>query len=144
MHWLQKVRKAMYLTNEPQNTQMQENVILVDDLGRFNLDKKHGRRDPFDFLSLFLPFQIPVRAGPPTSGRSMNFVFPHFQCQKGQSDLRNCTSCSLGWLHSTAAIVLGPPPSLLLQTDTEGNVRRELSKMFFKWTETRRDHGRAA
>lgn len=58
---------------------MQENIILVDDLGRFDLDKKHGRRDPLGFLSLFLPFQIPVRAGPPTSGRSMDFVLPHFQ-----------------------------------------------------------------
>lgn len=58
---------------------MQENVILVDDLGRFDLDKKHGRRDPLDFLSLFLPFQIPVKAGPPTSGKSMNFVLLHFQ-----------------------------------------------------------------
>lgn len=27
----------MLLTNEPQNTQMQENVISADDLGKFNL-----------------------------------------------------------------------------------------------------------
>lgn len=46
----------MHLTNEPQNTQMQENVISVDYLSNVNLREKHGK-DSLDFLCP-LPFLL--------------------------------------------------------------------------------------